>query len=527
MIGAGVRLTLSAAALSLAVSVSIAAPAGAAPPAAAAPGYAIVTSEGAVGTFGGAGFDGDLATERPSSPVVGMAATADQRGYWLVERDGVVRPFGDAAVGAGANAASARPTVGIALDPASGGFYTATDSGAIRAVDAAPLASVTLPAGAGPVVGVAATGRGVWLATANGGVFSSGPVAPVAAPAPAHEVVGIAATPDGLGYWLITASGRLVADGDARGFRGAPVAPSPAVAFIPSADGRGGLVLRSNGSLVAVGTATGDGDATSPLHPPLYPRSYQLPPTGAVGGAYLSTGPQAASSGPWRVTFLGDSLSVITGRYTRQYVESHGLGGWVADGGILGCGVVGTLPLGDYSNQRLLRATLPACGQWQQQYRRTLALSHPDAVVLLLGFWESQLHGLPHDGVVTVTSSEAYRRYLLGQLATVRRLVAASGARLIVLSAPYYGDGTPKANAVAFNALLSSAFPGAERVDLTTLLDPKGAYAAEVDGVRVRTSDRVHVTAAGVRRVVDPVLVPVMARAARTVRSSTAGPRNS
>jgi hypothetical protein len=453
-----------------------------------------------------------------------MAVTGDGRGYWLAERSGVVVPFGDA--GVGAPAVTGGQSVAIAVDPVTGGYYTATAAGAVRAVDTSPVPAVKPPPSAGPVVGMAASGSGVWLVTARGAVLSTGGVVPVLPPRTTGPVVAIAPTPDGRGYWLLTASGRFSPAGDAPQLPPAPAAPSPAVAFSPTSDGRGALVVRGDGSVVAVGDATAQGDAASPLHPPLYPRSYQLAPTHAVGIVHLAPGRQAARDGPWRVTFLGDSLSVILGRYTRQYVGDHHLGGWVANGGILGCGVVGGLTLADYSSHRPLEPTLPACSHWRQQYARSLALSHPDAVVLLLGFWESQRHHMAPDGVVTVRSSSAYRRYLNRQLTEVRRLVEASGARLVVLRAPYYGDGTPEANVDAFNALLPAAFPGAASVDLSTLLDPQGHFATTVDGVVVRSADRVHLTHAGVQRVIDPVLVPVMASAARAVHGSTARTRS-
>ena len=48
-------------------------------------------------------------------PIVGMAATADGRGYWLVAADGGIFAFGDAAFdGSMGGTALNRPIVGIA-----------------------------------------------------------------------------------------------------------------------------------------------------------------------------------------------------------------------------------------------------------------------------------------------------------------------------------------------------------------------------------------------------------------------------
>ena len=50
---------------------------------------------GSVLPFGGAPALGSLAGEQLAGPVVGMAATPDGRGYWLVASDGGVFTFGD------------------------------------------------------------------------------------------------------------------------------------------------------------------------------------------------------------------------------------------------------------------------------------------------------------------------------------------------------------------------------------------------------------------------------------------------
>jgi hypothetical protein len=115
-----------------------------------------------------------------NKPVVGMAATPDGFGYWLVASDGGIFNYGDAA------------------------FYGST--GAI------PLNK--------PVVGMAATpdGKGYWLVASDGGIFNYGDAAyygSTGAIALNKPVVGMAATPDGKGYWLVASDGGIFNYGDA------------------------------------------------------------------------------------------------------------------------------------------------------------------------------------------------------------------------------------------------------------------------------------------------------------------------
>jgi hypothetical protein len=63
-------------------------------------------------TFGDARFYGSLGDMKLHSPVVGMAATPDGGGYWLVAADGGVFTFGDARF-YGSLGGGSTPIVGI------------------------------------------------------------------------------------------------------------------------------------------------------------------------------------------------------------------------------------------------------------------------------------------------------------------------------------------------------------------------------------------------------------------------------
>jgi hypothetical protein len=59
-------------------------------------GYWLVASDGGIFSFGDAGFYGSTGNIRLNQPIVGMASTASGRGYWLLAKDGGIFSFGDA-----------------------------------------------------------------------------------------------------------------------------------------------------------------------------------------------------------------------------------------------------------------------------------------------------------------------------------------------------------------------------------------------------------------------------------------------
>ena len=144
-------------------------------------GYWLVASDGGIFTFGDAEFYGSTGAIHLNKPIVGMAATPDGKGYWLVASDGGIFTFGDAA------------------------FYGST--GAIHLNQ--------------PIVGMAATpdGTGYWLVATDGGIFTFGDAPFYGSTGAIHlnqPIVGMAATPDGKGYWLVASDGGVFTFGDAR-----------------------------------------------------------------------------------------------------------------------------------------------------------------------------------------------------------------------------------------------------------------------------------------------------------------------
>ena len=126
-----------------------------------------------------------------NEPIVGMTATPDGKGYWLVAADGGIFSYGDA------------------------GFYGST--GGIRLNQ--------------PIVGMAAThdGEGYWLVAADGGIFNFGDAGFFGSAGGSNlpdAAVGMVASPDGGGYLIATENGVVLPYGDAQAFGGLSLDPT-------------------------------------------------------------------------------------------------------------------------------------------------------------------------------------------------------------------------------------------------------------------------------------------------------------
>jgi hypothetical protein len=103
-------------------------------------GYWIVDSDGGVFSFGDAGFFRSMGGKPLNQPIVGMASTTDGRGYYLAGADGGVFTFGDAVfAGSMGGRALQKPVVGIAVDHGSGGYWLAAADGGVFSFGGAPF----------------------------------------------------------------------------------------------------------------------------------------------------------------------------------------------------------------------------------------------------------------------------------------------------------------------------------------------------------------------------------------------------
>ena len=184
----------------------------------------VVTPHGGAPTFGSPAQSGI----KLAKPIVGMAATPDGQGYWLVATDGGVFTYGDAK------------------------FYGST--GAIHLNQ--------------PIVNIEATpdGLGYWLVASDGGVFAFGDAGFYGSTGSIHlnkPIVGMSTTPDGLGYWLVASDGGIFTYGDARfyGSAGSIHLNKPIVGMAPTPDGKGYWLVASDGGIFTFGDAPFSGTA--------------------------------------------------------------------------------------------------------------------------------------------------------------------------------------------------------------------------------------------------------------------------
>ena len=75
-----------------------------------------MASDGGIFSFGDARFHGSTGSIHLNNPIVGMAATTDGKGYWLVAADGGIFNFGDAGFYGSLGGIGATDIVTIASD---------------------------------------------------------------------------------------------------------------------------------------------------------------------------------------------------------------------------------------------------------------------------------------------------------------------------------------------------------------------------------------------------------------------------
>jgi uncharacterized repeat protein (TIGR01451 family) len=242
-------------------------------------GYWLVGSDGGIFSFGSAVFHGSTGGIQLQRPVVGIVATADRGGYWLDASDGGVFSFGDTQfygsipglgihpAGSGLPHSLNAPIVGMVASHDQGGYFMVASDGGVFAFGDAQFAGSCPDIGGcvGAAVAVLpdASGNGYWLITSTGNVYAFGDAPYLGAPG--HGTVTSAVgTPGGKGYWILLGDGEVFSYyGDAANLGSPPPTDfsdlDPATAIFATVDGAGYWVSSALGAVYNFGDAPNDG----------------------------------------------------------------------------------------------------------------------------------------------------------------------------------------------------------------------------------------------------------------------------
>jgi hypothetical protein len=226
-------------------------------------GYWLVAADGGIFNFGDAQFYGSTGSLALNKPIVGMASTPDGGGYWLVSSDGGVFAFGDARfLGSMGGKPLNQPIVGIADDVATGGYWLTASDGGIFSFNApffgsmggAPLvAPIQLMVGTPDFSGYRMIGK-------DGGVFDFGDAEYYGRPSPglSSNWRALATDPAGTGYWVFANVVSSVCPGVVVFTPCGPAQP------LPSLDNQNGTIIQGFGTAgsIAQGAAGNTSTAT-------------------------------------------------------------------------------------------------------------------------------------------------------------------------------------------------------------------------------------------------------------------------
>ena len=424
-------------------------------------GYWTVTPAGAVTPHGGAGALGSPAVSnlRLARPIVGMTATTDGNGYWLVASDGGIFSYGDAAFYGSTGAIHLnQPIVGMAATNDGKGYWLVASDGGIFSYGDAKFYGSTGSMGLNkPVVGMAPTndGNGYWLVASDGGIFSYGDAMFYGSTGSIRlnmPIVGMAPTPGGNGYYLVGYDGGVFTFGDA--------------SFYGSTGGWGtyvyGMIINPATAGYTVVTANGQANVFGPgLNP------YALWSGGLQQGAYDSTSTPSGMASFAAQTHTSPTVATVYLPGNNGWADMDGSGGtlnwltseWAGSGYTLSVGVP-IIPT-DSSGAAVGTLAQGATGAFNSYYvslAQTLVNGGLSNAYLRLG-WEFDGSWMPWNA--TTPSAEASYAAYFQQIVTAMRSV--SGEHFRFVWNPDAGAFTQSGYSVA------TAYPGNAYVDVIGL----------------------------------------------------------
>jgi hypothetical protein len=248
---------------------------------------------------------------------------------------------------------------------------------------------------------------------------------------------------------------------------------------------------------------------------------------GAVAPVTTTPAPEtpagpAATPTDRRVVVVGDSVAMTLAEGLRASGAPRGIA--VRNEGFLGCGISHGGRIWYFGRPEPIG---PECAQWPERWGAAVSEFDPDVAVVLLGATDAYDREI--DGRWLDFGSPELDALLVGELHAAVDVLAARGARVVLLTVPYYEHryavNTPDdldrsvfspTRVDHFNRLLrqvAAADPRATVIDLNGFLSPDGQAHEVIDGIVVQ-GDGVHFTSEGGIYAGD-WLVPQLARLER------------
>ena len=288
-----------------------------------------------------------------------------------------------------------------------------------------------------------------------------------------------------------------------RGLIGAPVAAGAAL------------------SLVAVSAAVG-----APAFTPVAAGAVMARTAAAAGGTATGARDPDSDGQPVRVMFVGDSMAGSLGASLSPEAARYDVE--IVNEGHPGCGVSSDT---EYRFLLYLDPPGPPCKVGDpdallDQWRVWVDEYEPQVVVYLARI---DLMNQDRNGSWTWIGNSSFDQYLSSQLRKGVTILGSRGAKVVLLTQPYYdstiqsGGSVPEdePDRVSFDdrilSRIAAVFPGVSVFPLGKVVTPSGTYQQDVDGVDVRCADGVHFSAqAG--EVLAPSLFPTLVRLGRSAK---------
>jgi peptidoglycan/LPS O-acetylase OafA/YrhL/lysophospholipase L1-like esterase len=228
---------------------------------------------------------------------------------------------------------------------------------------------------------------------------------------------------------------------------------------------------------------------------------------------------------PLRVMLVGDSVANSLAPGLAVTAKARGYEFWNAS--IPGCGL-GT-DVGDRWFDEWRGVYPPCLPGWRDRWPGEVKAYHPDLVVGLFGAQDAFDRRI--NGQVVKFDTPGGAKLAQSDLEGAMSLLSSRGAHVVLLTTPYYVLGWPQKVQVERSPLFApwvNRYNDIERsvaqeqskrvsvVDLNHFLDPAGHWTDTVDGVKVRTFDRCHLSlqgAAFVAKWLTPKLADIAAAA--------------